>query len=99
MKVAKAVTKIYVVENNKNTVCAEVVNGCGCGFDALIRIKPKYRDEPDVFAQCIKYSPVSLKDITNKVFISYFRDYMEECYKRECLYGFENIALLFDDII
>lgn len=96
-KIEKVVTKLYVVENNKNVVCAEIVNGCGCGFDALIRIKPEYKFVGDIFARCMYYAGIKWENVLQ--IIHTHKDIMQESYKRGYLLGYEQFAIVIDDII
>lgn len=97
MKVAKTITKLYVVENNKNTVCAEIVNGCGCGFESLIRIRPKYQNDRDIFAKCMFHAGIKWDAVLHN--IQTHENYMEESYKRGYLWGYEQYAIVTDEII
>jgi hypothetical protein len=89
--VSKIVSKIYAVVNGYNTVVAEVIKGCGCGFDYLIRIKPEYKYELNIFSECIKLCDITAFDVS--------RDIIDKSINDGYLYRNENIAFIADDII
>lgn len=89
--VSKVVSKVYAIVNGYNTVVAEVIENCGCGFDYLIRIKPQYKNALPIFAKCMELCGIQ------EINIDY--EYLKMSYDREYLYKHENIALVVDEII
>lgn len=91
--VSKVISKVYAIVDGYNTVVAEVVENCGCGFDYLIRIKPQYKNALPIFAKCMELCNIP----DNEINIDY--EYLKMSYDREYLYKHENIALMVDEII
>ena len=89
--VSKVISKLYAVENGSNVVVAEVIENPGCGFDYLVRIKPEYKYELNIFSECLK-----LCGLSN---ISISKDFIEKSIEREFVYCNEDIALVIDEIV
>ena len=97
-KIEKIVTRLFAVEENRNKAVAEVIEGCGCGFDYLIRITKQYAYDTKVFEKCASICGVnSLRDVTTEESID--KSIIEKSYKDGFLYKHENIAIVVDDII
>lgn len=93
--ISKVVSKVYAVVNDKQKVVAEVIEGCGCGFDYLIRIKPEYKFVEDIFVKCLSLCNISLGNtiITKEV----IEKSIDNGYPINSMY--QNIALIIDEII
>lgn len=87
----KVVSKLYAIVNGYNVIVAEVIENCGCGFDYLIRICPKYQTALPIFAKCMEMCKVQ-EDIID---YNYIKDSIERGYLRT----HENIALIIDEVI
>lgn len=89
----KIVSKLFVVENNRNKAVAEVVEGCGCGFEYLVRIEKEYVYSLPIFAKCMSICGIP----DNEINID--KDFIEQSLKREFIYTHEEIALVVDKIL
>lgn len=91
--VCKVISKVYVVENGYNTVIAEVIENCGCGFTDLIRIKPNYEKELNVIAKCMDICDISANLMEKNI------QRIDECINRGYLIYNPDIAIVVDGII
>lgn len=91
--VCKVISKVYTVVNGYNTVVAEVVENCGCGFDYLIRIHPDYKQELNIIAKCIDICNVSANLMEKNIQV------IEDCINRGYLIHNPEIAIVIDEII
>ena len=89
--ISKVVSKLYAVENGSNVVVAEVIENPGCGFDYLVRIKPKNKYDLNVFAKVIELCGLSSFDVST--------DMIDKSINDGYLYKNENIAFIVDEII
>jgi hypothetical protein len=89
--ISKVVSKLYAVENGSNVVVAEVIENPGCGFDYLVRVKPKYKYNLNVFVKIIELCGLPYFDVSMEVIDKSIND--------GYLYKNENIAFIVDEII
>lgn len=89
--ISKVVSKIYAVVDDKQKVVAEVIEGCGCGFDYLIRIKPEYSKILDIWNKCLMLCGICVVGLDNVI--------VNESIENGYYSTHEEIAVIVDEII